>query len=199
MDNQTKQAIIENYRNLYLEHRSGPEVAQLSSEGQRYRFEKLAEIGNMTSTRVLDIGCNLGDLYPFLCERYGEMSYTGIDIVPDIITAASHAHPDARFFCCDILSEGFPETFDYVLISGIFNNAMPNGTEFLKHMISFAFEHCNQGIGFNFISTRVNFRDPEMQYHDPLEVLSWCMDKLTPKVSFFHHYNRCDVAVFAYR
>lgn len=199
MDKQTKQAIIENYRDLYHKHGSGPEVAQLSADGQRFRFEKLAEIGDMAGASILDLGCNLGDLYPFLLKHFEEISYTGIDIVPDIIAAASRTHPGAHFFCRDVLSEGFPETFDYVLISGIFNNAMPNGTEFLKHMISFAFEHCNKGIGFNFISTRVNFRDPEMQYHDPLEILSWCIDNLTPKVSLFHHYNRCDVAVFAYR
>lgn len=199
MDKQTKQAIIDNYYKLYLKHGSGPEVAQWSHEGQRFRFDKLLEIGDLKGATILDLGCNLGDLYPLLRSRLGEVIYTGVDIVPEIVVTAARSHPDARFLCLDVLNERFDETFDYILISGMFNNAMPAGTEFLKRMVSRAYQCCIKGVGFNFTSSRVNFRDAEMQYHDPLEIFRFCLDELTPKISFHHHYERCDVAVFAYR
>ena len=133
-----KQAIIENYRNLFLTHGKGPAVGQWSEEGQRFRFEKLAEIADLKGAGILDLGCGLGDFYPFLKLKYGELDYTGIDIVPEIIASAQDTHPDARFLCLDVLLDEFEETFDYVMISGIFNNAIPNGTEFLKKMVTLA-------------------------------------------------------------
>ena len=55
------------------------------------------------------------------------------------------------------------------------------------------------GLGFNFLSALNNFRDPHMNYQDPLEVFQYCLRHLTRKVTMHHHYERCDVAVFAYR
>ena len=84
MDAKSKQIIIENYRKLFLKHGSGPEVGQLSPEGQQFRFEKLIQIGDLRGCRVLDLGCGLGDLYPFLLKRFDKIDYTGIDIVPEL-------------------------------------------------------------------------------------------------------------------
>lgn len=198
MDQKTKFAIIENYRELFFKHGEGPEVGQWSEEGQRFRFEKLSEISDLSDRKILDLGCGLGDLYPFLKHKYGRIEYTGIDIVPEIITRAQEIHSDARFFCRDVLTEGIGEMFDFVVISGMFNNPIPDGSAFLRKMSALAFEHCEIGLAFNFISNHVNFRDKEMQYHDPVEIFGHCLE-LTTKVSIHHHYNRCDVAVFAYR
>jgi len=192
-------AIVENYRNLLRKHGSGPEVGQWSAEGQRFRFEKLIQIGDLKGKRILDLGCGIGDLYPLLLDRFGEVDYTGVDIVPEIVASAAGKYPDARFECRDLLAGDLGETFDYVLISGMFNNARPDCTVFLKQMIVAAFRHCRVGLGFNFISTHVNTLDDEMAYHDPAEVLSFCLENLTRKVSLHHHYERCDVVVFAYK
>ena len=191
--------IAENYRKLFLEHGSGPAVGQWSEEGQRFRFEKLSEIADLSGASLLDLGCGLGDFYPHLAKTFEAVDYTGIDIVPEIVAAAQAAHPRGRFFCTNVLETGFEASFDYVMISGMFNNRRPRGTDFMKSMLSFAFDHCTKGIGFNFTSTYVNFMDETMQYHDPVEILQYCLDHLTRKVSMHHHYNRCDVAVFAYR
>jgi SAM-dependent methyltransferase len=195
----SKQTIIKNYRNLFLKHRSGPEVGQWSAEGQQFRFEKLIQIANLKDRSVLDLGCGIGDLYPFLVERFGRVDYTGIDIVPELVAAAVQRHPDARFLCRDLLSDDIDETFNYVLINGMFNNAVPDCTAFLKEMINVAFRHCSIGLGFNFITTYVNRHDAEMAYHDPLEILDFCLKTLTHNVMLHHHYERCDVAVFVYR
>ena len=199
MDEKSKQKIIENYRNLFSEYGSGAEVGQLSLEGQRFRFEKLIQIADLKNRRVLDLGCGIGDLYPFLVERFGDVDYTGVDIVPELVAAAAKKYPRARFLCRDLLSNNFDETFEYVLISGIFNNAIQDCTGFLKEMIIVAFGHCSLGLGFNFISKYVNFSDPQMAYHEPAEILDFCIKTLTCKVMLHHHYERCDVVVFAYR
>jgi SAM-dependent methyltransferase len=199
MNPQTKDLIIANYRDTFQKYGDAPEAVQLSREGQQFRFRKLMEIGDLRNRRVLDFCCGIGDLYPVLIEQFGQVDYTGIDIVPEMIHHAAPKYPRARFLCRDLSTEGLEETFDYVLISGPFNNAMPDADGFLCELVTLAFKYCTRGLAFNFISSHVNFRDPEMAYHDPAQVLDFCIRNLTRKVVLLHHYERVDVAVFAYR
>jgi hypothetical protein len=134
-----------------------------------------------------------------LLEHFGQVDYTGIDIVPEMITHAAKKYPRARFLCRDLSAEALDETFDYVMISGPFNNAMPDADDFLRELITLAFRYCTRGLAFNFLSSHVNFTEPEMAYHDPAHVLDFCIRRLTRKVVLHHHYERVDVAVFAFR
>ena len=97
MNKESKQFIKDNYRNLFLKDGSGPEVGQWSAEGQLFRFEKLIQIGNLSGSRVLDLGCGIGDLYPYLLERFENIDYTGIDIVPELVAYADQKYPKAKF------------------------------------------------------------------------------------------------------
>ena len=96
-------------------------------------------------------------------------------------------------------TQDLAEIFDYVLISGMFNNAIPDGVTYLHEMTSLAFRHCALGMAFNFISTHVNATDAELAYHDPVAILDFCLRHLSRKVTIEHHYERCDVVVFVYR
>jgi SAM-dependent methyltransferase len=150
--------------------------------------------------RILDIGCGLGDMYPFLKDRFGAIEYTGVDIVPGLVEAAQTRRPDARFICQNILENPLTERFDFVLISGIFNNAeIPSSSFFIRQMLSAAYAVCNKALAFNFISSHVNFRDPKMAYFDPVGIFGYCLDNLGKKIVLNHHYEKCDVAVFVYR
>ena len=199
MDEKSKQMIIENYRNLFLKHGSGPEVGQWSPEGQQFRFEKLIEIGDLRGSRVLDLGCGIGDFYPFLLKRFDEIDYTGIEIVPDLVDNAAKKYPNANFLCCDILTIGINGMFEYAFISGMFNNAIIDCTNFMKRFITVVFKHCTKGVAFNFTSTYTNHIDPGMEYHNPIDIFDFCLRTLTRKATMHHHYKRCDVAIFLYR
>src|SRR6185369_3839361 len=165
----------------------------------KFRFSKLCQIDNLTRKRVLEIGCGLGDLYPFLQGLFDEVTYVGIDIVPELIEYAAHVYPDAKFYCLDLLEDEFIGDFDYVLISGVFNNEIDNATEYLYQLISSAFKLCRKGMGFNFTSTYVSRYDQGMAYHDPMAVFKFCLENLSSKITLSHHYERCDVAIFVYR
>jgi SAM-dependent methyltransferase len=191
--------IIEDYRQLLRQHGQGPAVGQWSPEGQTFRFKKLSEIGVLTGRSVLDIGCGLGDFYPFLKSIYGDLTYTGVDIVPELVSHAAKKYPDAVFHCLDLLERPLDGKFDYVLISGVFNNERENVSELLRCLTTVAFQLCRLGLGFNFISNIVSQHDPSMAYHDPFEVFRFCMENLSIRTTMAHHYERCDVAVFVYR
>jgi len=199
MDEESKQLIIENYLKLFLRYGSGPEVGQWSSEGQQFRFEKLIQIGDLRGCRVLDIGCGLGDLYPFLLKRFDQIDYTGIDIVSQLVDKAAKKYPNANFLCRDILTSGIDGMFEYAFISGMFNNTIKDCSDFMKRIISVVFQHCTKGFAFNFTSTYVNHIDTGMAYHDPIDILGFCLNTLTRKATMHHHYERCDVVIFLYR
>jgi SAM-dependent methyltransferase len=199
MDQQTKATIITFYRDLFEKHGGSPAASGVSPEGQQFRFSKLAEVADLKNQRILDLACGIGDFYPFLINRFGSIDYTGIDIVPETVSFAARKYPLARFQCRDIQTDGIEGTFDYVLISMLFNNDMPDSEGFVREMLTIAFDHCARGLAFNFTSTYANFRDADRAYHDPAEVLDFCLKKLTRKVTMHHNYERSDVAVFAYR
>lgn len=194
-------AISAHYRALVTTHGAAPEGTQMSAEGQRFRFEKLMEIGDLSGLEVLDLGCGTGAFYPFLAGRFPTMKYLGVDILPEMVSVAARTWPGARFRSCDPLAADDAELgrYDVALLSGIFNNARPDSDEFLRAIIRRAFRAARHAVGFNFISTVVNRRDPEMAYHDPAEILRFCIDELSPRVTLQHHYQRCDVSVFIYR
>lgn len=199
MDDAPQQAIIEKYREALRAHGVSPEATCNSAAGQAFRFAKLLEIGDLAGRSVLDLGCGIGDLCGAIEARTSDVDYTGVDIVGDSIEVARDLHPNGRFLHRDVLTEGLDEMFDVVFLCAVFNDARPGAHAFMRRLLAWAFEHCRQAMAFNFISTHVNFRDEGLAYHDPLDVLGYCIEELTPKVELHHHYARCDVAVFCSR
>src|SRR5262249_27889971 len=153
-----------------------------SLEGHQFRFGKLMEIADLRNCRVLDLGCGIGGFYPYLTEKFGQVHYTGIDLVPEMVEFAARKYPQARFLCRDLSANPLEETFDYVFISTVFNYAIPNGEAYMKDLLKLCFAYCTRGLGFNFLSTFVNYSDPEMAYYDPAQVLDFCIRNLTRKV-----------------
>ncbi|MEO8449704.1 MAG: methyltransferase domain-containing protein [Gemmatimonadota bacterium] len=191
-------SLRDHYQARFLAHGDHELATQMSRAGQRFRFEKVFEIGDLTNARVLDLGCGLGDMYPLLLERCPGVVYEGIDLVPEMTAHAAAKYPGIRFRAVDVLAETITDRFDYVLMSVVFNNALPDATEFLERLIERAFALAGKGLAFNFLSTYVNFRDAEMAYHDPARVFDFCIRRLSRKVVVQHHYERCDVAMFVY-
>jgi SAM-dependent methyltransferase len=194
----TRDELLGHYRDLLRKHGDTPGATQASREGQLFRFHKLFEIADLDGRRVLDVGAGIGDMYPLLRERFPRARYEGIEVVPEMVAFAAAKYPDVMFRVANLLQNTIPERYDYVLLSGIFNNAVAEGS-FLEPLIERAWALAERGLGFNFISTHVNFTQPEMAYHDPAAVMDFCARRLSPKLSLQHHYARCDVAVFVYR
>jgi SAM-dependent methyltransferase len=197
---EAKQFLIDTYRSQFLQHKEGPHVGRWSSlESQQFRFQQLAKIGNLTGRKVLEVGCGIADFLPFLRKEFADLDYTGIDIVAEAIDYAKHQYPEAKFLCRDILEEPLDEDYDHVLMSGIFNNAIPGAFDFLRSLTKATFARTRISLGFNFISTYHNYEEEGLTYLAPPVVLDHCLSQLSVKTTMFHHYERADVCVFVYK
>lgn len=72
---------------------------------QFYESERivLSRLNLNEDTKVLDIGCGCGGLGLALRERFGVSDYTGIDINPQAVRAATEMNPSGRFLAVDVL------------------------------------------------------------------------------------------------
>ena len=192
-------SLRDHYRTLLEEHGDSATATQMSAEGKLYRYRKLFEIGDLNDRSVLDLGCGLGEMYRPLVDRWPRARYHGVDLVPEMVAAARRLHPNLSFDTLDLLAGQAPGRFDYVLMSALFNNATAEPTEYLEAVVARAWTIADRGIGFNFLPVQVNFQEPTMAYHDPARVLDFLLRKISPRVRLEHHYERCDVAVFALR
>lgn len=195
----TKAILVKNYSDRVATSGDTPEGVQSSAEGSRARQMRLLEIGDLSNKRILDVGCGLGHLYPLIRERFGEVDYTGVDIVEASLVIARKKYPEARYVCRDLICDPLEETFDYVLLCGLFNNRLEGVSDFLSDLVSVCYGLTEIGLGFNFISTHSNFFNDEMMYHDPAEIFQWAVKTLTPKIVLHHHYFRTDTVLFLYR
>jgi SAM-dependent methyltransferase len=199
----TKQ-LERHYSDLFQKYGDSVQACQFGSEeSQLFRFKQLIQIADLEKATILDLGCGRGDLYDYLCKLNIEVSYTGIDLVGGTVNLAREKYPAARFLKRDLLSQTLEEKFDYVFLNGVFNNNFGSSPEknddYMQALLKTAFQYCERGMAFNFISRYVNFEDEEMAYHDPSRVLRFCIEELSTRVNLMHHYGRCDVAVYVYR
>ena len=181
-------AIVSLYESRFAE--LGADVRSLGwrdATDQRIRFDVLCDIGDLTGASVCDIGCGLGDLYPYLRERFGSVRYVGVDICPSFVRVAAERHPDCRFVCADILPDPFTERFDYFLLSGALNYKVADNVALSRAMLRKMWSLADRGVAVNFLTSYVNFVRPHNYHHSPEETFAFGRS-LTPWVALRHDY-----------
>src|SRR5437868_10577642 len=190
--------LLEIYSKTLSQFGDAPEAVHWTAESQRVRFKLLTEIAPLQTASILDYGCGKGDLLAYLREHGFRGSYTGFDINPDLLQVARRKH-SARFELVDIDAEPCNERFDYVLISGIFNDRISDNDAAMKSVLRKCFACADMGLGFNAVSTYVNFRQPEMSYASPEEMFRFCMTELSPSVTLRHDGLPYNFTMYVYR
>ena len=184
-------SVKEYYRALYKQHGDNHNAVQWSDRRTQYkRFEILAGIDNKMRSLV-DVGCGLGDMLPYLKARGFRGKYTGVDIVPEFIERCREKFSrecNASFHTLDVSRDPLPRGADYYLLSGAFNNPNPENHSFMLNCISKMFLAARKGAAFNALSTYVDYQVGHLYYSDPLEVFDFCKRKLTRKVVLRHDY-----------
>ncbi|MAY19845.1 MAG: SAM-dependent methyltransferase [Erythrobacteraceae bacterium] len=183
-------ALAKHYGDLVKQHGDAAEGAQYADRAsQEKRMEVLAEIGVAKDSKVLDFGCGTGQMLSVLKRTIGfEGEYVGYDISPEAIEFAREAHPEGRFEVRDILDDPGEEEFDFVLLSGVFNNKMSDNRGFFEEVSRRLMAKARVGYSFNMISRFVDYFDEGLYYEDPMSAFQFCKEELSPAVTLRHDY-----------
>jgi len=146
-----------------------------SEDAHLGRFRALTDQLDLSGMSILDVGCGLGDLYGFIREKKINVTYTGIDILDDMVNEAGRRYPEASFlsgdmFSQDLFSEG---EYDVVYSSGIFNLNLGNNRKFLKRALPVFFKVASQWVVFNLLDPDHPVQSEKYSYFEPEEVIPW--------------------------
>jgi SAM-dependent methyltransferase len=182
--------LSEHYSRLMQQHGDTPPGVQWRDrQSQERRLTILTEAGDLRSAKILDFGCGTGHLLTYMQRELGFAGeYVGYDLSARMIATAKNKFPQIRFELRDILTDGIPEDFDYVLVSGVFNNCVKDGWSLMTKLLSTLFQHTRTAIAFNALSTYVDYCDPELFYVNPESVFRFCKEQLSPCVCLRHDY-----------
>jgi SAM-dependent methyltransferase len=171
-----RESIIERYTRRFGTHGYSPKTLGWNKGNQDIRFDVLTSQYNFRGKRILDIGCGFGDLIGTLGAKYGEdFLYHGVDLVPALIEEARrlHSRSNATFSCADILDESFAGEYDYAIASGIFNHKLKAVTNYtvIEAIASKALRLARDGIAFDFLSDKVDYRHAHTFHSSPEKIL----------------------------
>jgi trans-aconitate methyltransferase len=171
-------------------------LAWRNDTSQLSRFQVLSEVGDLAGKSVLDEGCGLGDLYPFLAARFENIFYTGVDINENLINAAKEKYPDLNFQVANFSDyEGGP--FDYVLASGSLTFKIPNHKEVYFSHIEKMFALSRIGVAFNMLNHHYFTESDLIATYSPKEVGDFCRT-LTENVVLRNDYAAEDFTLYLY-
>ena len=175
------------YQQLLEQYGDSPEASQWSSrESQEKRFEILTQIGDLQGCDILDFGCGTGHLATYLAQQGVDIQYTGVDIVDELLTVGQQKYPHCKF--CK-LEEILDHQFDYVMISGVFNNKIEDNQKFYQDTLKQCFSIARKGVAFNLLSHYVEYYNDELFYERPESVFQYIKENISPYVTIRHDYQ----------
>jgi 2-polyprenyl-3-methyl-5-hydroxy-6-metoxy-1,4-benzoquinol methylase len=198
----------EYYTKCFAEHGASPRGVDWHNwQSLVLHYEKMlaviepAAVGQRVS--LLDVGCGFGGLLDYAKSKGMTLDYSGIDIVPAMITHGQKQHPEANFSAVDIFEFEPKRVFDYVVCNGVLTEKLDVSSlefdKFVRRMVRRMFELARQGIAFNLMTTQVNFTAPNLFYKNPLEMIAFCTAELSSKFVIDHAYPHYDYTMYVYR
>ena len=175
------------YKKLLNKYGDSAKSAQWTSRAtQEKRFDILTQIADLNESKILDFGCGTAHLATYLESKNFDFNYTGVDIVEDFFNIAREKNPKSRF---GYLEEFENEKFDFIFISGVFNNKRKDNRKFYQESLSKLYEMCTKGIAFNLMSTYVDYKDKKLFYESPERAFNFVKKELTQFVQLRHDYE----------
>lgn len=198
--NQRKQG----YQKSFQAHGESPKSLQwhdYRAAAIRYR-ELVADI-DITGRSILDAGCGMGDLVPFLFARSLEFDYAGMDITPEFIATARKRYDGLTFKVGDPFEASFTNTFDVIFCSGVLNAKHKDWFKERTQMIKKLFDQANEVLAFNMAGyakadTASSEAAKRVFYADSEQIISFCYS-LTPKLVVRSQYHPKDFTVILYK
>jgi len=194
--------VIDRYTRRYTQYGYHPKSLGWDKGNQDVRFEVLTSQYIFENKNILDIGCGFGDLNNILKNKAIKYKYTGVDLVDVFISEAEKHYigKNIRFKLSNILDYKSEILYDYAISSGLFNYKLSEGSnyEFVEAVIEKSLSLAKDGIAFDFLSDKVDYRLDYLFYNNPERILSLAY-KFSNNIILRNDYMPFEFSIFIFK
>ncbi len=172
-----------------------------SIEAQEKRFEQVCKVIDFTGPySIIDYGCGYGSLINFLKQKNQIFTYSGYEIVEEMILKGRELH-HGDFHCSFTIKEETLVKSDYVVESGVFNvkqsNSDKDWTEYIISILNKMNNLAEKGLACNFLTkySDAEFMRPDLYYADPSFFFDYCKKNFSRNVALLHDYDLYDFTI----
>lgn len=195
------------FSKLYATHRGSPmATSSETAEHKRLRFDLITDLVRADDDfSIHDVGMGLADLYAFMREKFDDKSfmYSGTEIICEYVEEVARRHPEIQVFNRDIAQEAPTESYDWVVLSGVFHqrreSTIPEWEAFASELLKNCFSMARKGIAWNFISPFVDFYQTEVYYSNMYKWIQFIRDDLSRFFSLRHDYPLFEYTLYVYQ
>jgi len=191
---------LKSYQNSFAQHGESPKALQWSSyKAAAIRYTQLVADLNIENKSILDVGCGMGDLLPYLYSKNLDFDYLGVDIVPDFIEIAKKRYLGSAFDVFNPFDDELTQTYDIIVSSGTMNIKTPGWENRRKMMIEHLYKYANEALAFNMAGwMQESSEGKKIAFAHIPDIFEFCRS-LTPKVILRNHYNAKDFTIVMYK
>ena len=162
------------------------------------RFRELVKDVPLDGKSVLDAGCGMGDLLPYLYAKSTSFNYLGVDVNPGFIEIAKKRYEGHSFKVADPFRTKVGE-FDVVISSGVMNGNYEGWLKRRKAMIKALFEQTKVALAFNMAGGLKPIpHDSLIAYADASEIFEYCKS-LSERVAMRTDYLEKDFTITMFK
>ncbi len=174
-------------------------VGWSNGRDQVMRFDVLFRGLDPRGKTILDVGCGLGDLVPYLERRTGgDFNYIGIDVAGELVqdARATHGGSNCEFSMGDIFSIELPQV-DISVLSGALSLKRDGIETYARDTLRQMIKLSRVAAGLNFLTSYVDFEAPHNQHYQPEKVFSWAKE-CSKRVNLIHDYPLYEFTIQAF-
>jgi trans-aconitate methyltransferase len=179
--------IIKLYEDAFRQYGDSQHAVLCPKGRQGIRFQSLTHHINRNEEKfsLLDYGCGLAHLKPFLDERYQNVNYVGADAVDVFIQACQAKYPQARFLNAKS-PENINEEYDYIVSAGAFNMLYNDDLDIHRtivfDIIEQLFTKAKVYLSINMMTDIVDFRQSGAYHQNIIQLYNFVFDKLSRRL-----------------
>jgi trans-aconitate methyltransferase len=191
--------IREDYANSLKQYGPGPKaLLWWDYRSMAIRFRELVKDVPVDGKTILDAGCGMGDLLPYLYAKAPNFKYLGVDKTEEFIDIAKQRYEGHDFKVGDPFN-GHVGLHDVVLSSGVMNGNVDGWMEKRKKMIASLFDQTGEVLAFNMAGGIKPARDDSLiAYANAQDIFEYCKT-LSSRVILRAHYLQKDFTIVMYK
>lgn len=183
------------YQERYEKYGQSKETLGWFKGKQDLRYNALIDHLPLSVNSILDIGCGFSDGLDFILKKFPDISYTGVDLVPEFIEVSKMRFPDQNFYCADYTRIHLDGQYDALIASGIFNFNTGRNIQEVIQIFEYTKENRIRYLAFDLLSNNVDYTMPDNFYYDPEEIIA-IVKKFSRRFNICHLDQPFEFSVF---